>query len=92
MGQILIDQLTDPFRIGLLAALVLTTLNTAHHTGRLVPLALGTLFVAFLIPTAFGAGGAGLVPAVATGIVANAVILGIVLGLVYAWSRIAGRK
>jgi hypothetical protein len=49
-GEILVAQLTDPFRLALIVGLVLTMLRTEAVTGRWVPLALGLLFVAFIIP------------------------------------------
>jgi hypothetical protein len=71
---ILGGQLVDPFRIGLMIGLLITANNTAAQLGRTIPLALGIVFVAVLIPTAFGAEPHGLVPSVAIGIVANLLI------------------
>jgi len=85
--EIFIDQLLDPFRIGLLFFLVLTTLRTAQHTGKLVPLGLGVLFVAALLPTSIAGPGLDWSTAVAVGIVSNAVILAVLLA---GWS-LAGR-
>ncbi|MBX3598618.1 MAG: hypothetical protein KF874_13690 [Rhizobiaceae bacterium] len=70
-------QLTDPFRIALLIGLLVTANNTAAHTGHLIPVALGVLFIAVLIPSAFGAGPAGFAATVAAGIAANLIILAI---------------
>ena len=84
--EIFIDQLLNPFRIGLLFFLVLTTLRTAQHTGKLVPLGLGVLFVAVLLPTSSADSGLDWSTAVAVGIVSNAVILAVLLA---GWSLAA---
>lgn len=85
--DILLIQLTDPFRIVLLAALTLTTVRTAGDTGWLIPLALGAAFVAVLLPTAFGTGEATAPAAIGLGFVANAAILVPLLGGVWLWRR-----
>jgi hypothetical protein len=85
-ADLLVAQLLDPFRIGLLIALVFTTLQTAAHTGRLIPLALGGLFVAVLIATTTGSGEVG--QAIAAGVVTNAMILAVILGLHAIWKRV----
>lgn len=77
--EVLLAQLTDPFRIGLLIALMLTAANTAQTVGRTVPLLLGLAFVAVLIPTAFVKDQPGIVTAIAVGLVSNAIILGVLL-------------
>ena len=82
MTAILLAQLTDPFRIGLIIALVFTMLRTAAVTGTFVPLAAG-VFVAVIIPTTMQAGKGPVWQVVAVGIVANAVILAVVMG---AWT------
>ena len=86
-------QLIDPFRIGLLATLLLTTARTVAHTGRVVPLLLGSVFVAVLIPTAMDDGAVPLWQAIMTGMLANAVILAVLLGARALWARLsAGRN
>ena len=81
-GEILIDQLWDPFRLGLIVALVVTMLRTQAVTGRWVPLALGILFVAFIIPTTLGRDAAEpLWQLVAVGIVANLLLLAVVMAI-----------
>ncbi|RFC67326.1 MULTISPECIES: hypothetical protein [Mesorhizobium] len=67
-------QLADPFRIALIIGLLITSNNTAPQIGRSIPLVLGVVFVAILIPTAFGTGEHGMVPVVAVGILANLLI------------------
>ncbi len=83
--NILGSQLVDPFRIALMIGLLITSNNTAAQVGRAIPLALGIIFVAVLIPTSFGAGPHGMVTSVAVGIVANVIIFAVcwvVMGLV----------
>lgn len=87
--DILWGQLLDPFRWGLLAALVLTMLRTEGVTGRWLPLAAGVAFVAVVIPSTMGLpAGATLPLAVGTGVAANLLILAAVLGLREAWLRL----
>ena len=81
MTDLLLAQLIDPFRIGLIIALVATMLRTAAVTGRLVPLAAGVVFVAVIIPMTMQAGRGPVWQAVAVGIVANVIILAVVLGV-----------
>ena len=84
--EIIAGQVTDPFRIVLLIGLVITMMRTRAATGVALPLALGGVFVAFLLPmTSTDA----LVPVAARvgwGLVSNTLILGVVLGV---WTLIA---
>lgn len=89
MTDLLLSQLADVFRIGLIVALVLTMRRTAAVTGRLVPLAAGVVFVAVIIP-ATQPGGVPLWQAVATGVVANLVILAVVLAVWELVGRLRG--
>ncbi|MCZ0961111.1 hypothetical protein [Paracoccus benzoatiresistens] len=50
MADLLAAQAGDVFRIGLLIALLLTTLRNRPVTGILLPLAAGAVFVAVIIP------------------------------------------
>lgn len=79
MIELIQSQLMDPFRIGLIAALVFTMVRTRAATGTLIPLAAGVVFVAVIIPSTQGA--PDLTRAVGAGIVSNLIILGIVLAL-----------
>jgi hypothetical protein len=90
MTDLLLAQLADPFRIGLIIALVVTMLRTAAVTGRLVPLAAGVVFVAVIIPMTLQAGQADVSRAVAVGIVTNVILLGVVLGLWTLFRRLRG--
>jgi hypothetical protein len=68
--------------------LFLTALRTRASTGMVVPLGLGVIFIAILLPltTAKDASGTpNLAMAVAAGIAANALILSVLLGAWTAW-------
>ncbi len=89
--DILKSQLMDPFRIALLIALVFTMWRNRAVTGTVVPLLAGMLFVAVIIPATISAPGA--LPmwlVVAVGFVANAVIVGVVLGVWAVVMRVRG--
>jgi hypothetical protein len=88
--ELIQSQLLDPFRIGLIAALVFTMFRTRAATGTLVPLAAGVIFVAVILPSTQGPGAASLTEAVAAGIVSNVIILGIVLALAMIVRRLRG--
>lgn len=89
-SDILLSQLTDPFRLGLIVALVVTMLRTEAVTGRWVPLAAGVVFVAAILPvtTARGMADGGMVQVVALGIVANFVLLALVMAIRHVVLRI----
>jgi hypothetical protein len=77
--DILLSQLSDVFRIGLIVALVVTTLKTSAVTGKVLPLALGVVFVAVMLPTTMPSGSTQLSSAILMGLVSNAIILLLVL-------------
>jgi hypothetical protein len=82
MTDLISAQLTDPFRIGLIAALLYTTLRTRGVTGLVVPLLAGITFVAAMLPMTMGRASETAVPLwqeVAAGLVANAILLGLCL-------------
>jgi hypothetical protein len=81
LTDLVLAQLTDPFRIGLLIALVVTMLRTAAVTGRVLPLALGLLFVAVILPTTMPTGTAGVGDAILAGLISNLIIVGPVLAI-----------
>ena len=83
MTDLVLSQLTDLFRIGLIIALVVTMHRTAAVTGHVLPLALGVVFVAVMIPTTMSSGSASLADAVVAGLVSNSIIL--VPVLAFAW-------
>jgi hypothetical protein len=80
LTDLFLAQLADPFRIGLLIALIITTMRTVAATGKVIPLLAGIVFVAVLIPATLSPL-AGVSPqaAVGVGLVANAVILAVLL-------------
>ncbi len=90
-ADLILSQLADPFRIGLLIALFITMLRTEAATGTWVPLAVGALFVAVLLPlTVPGTTVAvPLVQAVVSGLVANVILLAIILA---AWRLYQRRR
>ncbi len=82
MVELLQAQLGDLFRIGLIVALIATMLRTRATTGTVLPLAAGVLFIAAMIPLTTGQGaGASLWMQIATGVVANVILLAVGLGL-----------
>ncbi len=90
MIELIQSQLMDPFRIGLIVALVYTMFRTRAATGTALPLALGVVFVAVILPSTQAPGTASLTEAIAAGIVSNLIILGIVLALAMIVRRLRG--
>ena len=88
MIELLLAQLTDPFRIGLLIALFATMVRTETATGRYTPLAVGAVFVAVLIPVATQGGFDTM--RVAVGVLTNAIILAVVSALWAVFQRLKG--
>jgi Na+/glutamate symporter len=82
-------QITDIFRLGLLAGLIYTTERTRAQTGIMLPLVAGILFVAVIIPNTMPVAGVDMVSAMVTGIVSNAVIVAV---LWFAWSTFKARQ
>ena len=88
--DLVLSQLSDLFRIGLIVALVVTMRRTAAVTGRVIPLVLGVVFVAVILPTTMPRGTAGLGDAVLAGLISNSIVLAAVLavaGLIVRWRR-----
>lgn len=75
--DILTSQIADPFRIGLLIAMVYTARNTAAQAGQYLPVLFGIIFVAVLIPMTLGSA-TDRTTAIAVGLLSNAVIVGVV--------------
>jgi hypothetical protein len=84
------SQLFDPLRIGLIAGLVITMYRTAAVTGKAMPLALGVIFVAVILPVTNPKPPVTLTDAVLAGLVSNLVILAIVLALAVLLRRLRG--
>ena len=89
LADILLSQLLDPFRIGLLIALVVTAYNTAGTVGVTVPLVLGAVFVAVLIPITMQSEEVAKMWAILAGLAANAILVGIILAVRAAWKHFA---
>lgn len=86
MADLLQSQATDVFRIGLLIALMFTALRNRPVTGMLLPLAAGALFVAVIVPmTGVTTRPEPLSTQVLSGLLVNAVYLGIGLAVWQAW-------
>ena len=82
LTQMFLSQLADPFRIGLMVALVLTMARTRAVTGTVLPLALAVVFVAVVIPMTMQTDASEpLWQRAGVGILANAVILAAVLAI-----------
>jgi len=75
LTDLVLSQLTDLFRIGLIVALVVTMQRTAAVTGRVLPLILGVVFVAVMLPATLPSGSGSLTDAVLAGLVSNSIIL-----------------
>ncbi len=83
------SQITDLFRLGLLAGLIYTTERTRGQTGIALPLLAGILFVAVMIPTTISKPGVDYASAVGVGLVANAAIVAVMW---LAWSSFKSRQ
>lgn len=77
--ELFLRQLVDPFRWGLLVALVFTTTQNRPVTGTFVPLLAGVLFVAVLLPLTTTPAAAPMVRQTLVGVAANLVALGVIL-------------
>ncbi|GLS32344.1 hypothetical protein SAMN04488498_11723 [Mesorhizobium albiziae] len=87
--DIYLAQLADPFRVGLLVALLFTAANTEAALNRWIPIGLGLAFVAVLIPTAIGTtAGMDLVHTILVGLVSNLTILAVLLAVRAAYLRL----
>lgn len=87
-SALLISQVTDIFRIGLLVGLLFTMERTRPQTGVVIPLLAGIVFVAFIIPATMPKPGIAMWRAVMSGLVANAAILAVLWA---AWSVVKKR-
>jgi hypothetical protein len=89
--DLFLAQLVDPFRIVLVAGLVLTMLRTRTATGIWLPLAAGVAFIAVLIPTTLTAGQGDLARQVGVGLVSTAVLVAVGLAVRALVLRLYGR-
>jgi hypothetical protein len=83
------SQLTDIFRIGLLAGLIYTTERTRAQTGILLPLVAGIIFVAVILPTTMAMPGVDIASVVGVGLLSNAVLVAVMW---LAWSTFKSRQ
>lgn len=83
-------QIVDPLRIGLILGLVITMYRTRATNGMLLPLALGVVFVAVILPLSNPGRETALPEAVLAGLVSNLVLLAIVRGLSVIVRRLRG--
>jgi hypothetical protein len=78
--ELIIAQLADPLRMGLLVALLFFATNSKGVLNRWLPIALGLAFVAVLIPTAMASDATEPVTAqIGVGFLSNAMIIGVML-------------
>ena len=86
--DLVLSQLSDLFRIGLLIALVITMLRTSAVTGRALPLVMGVLFVAVILPTTMPSGTASVSDAILAGLISNSLITGLVIAVAAVFTRL----
>jgi len=80
VSDLILAQLADPLRMGLLVALLFFAANSRGVLNRWLPIALGLAFVAVLIPTAMASDTTEPVTAqIGVGFLSNAMIVGIML-------------
>ncbi len=79
LTELFFAQLTDPFRIGITIALMLTMYRTRADTGTWLPLAIGVVFIAVLIPTVLYPGQGDRVTAILVGLFSTSVLLALAL-------------
>ena len=88
MIELVLSQLSDVFRIGLIMALVVTMLRTSSVTGRVLPLIAGVVFVAVIVPSTLSGNSETLSQEIAAGLISNLIILVPVLVLAKLISRL----
>lgn len=88
MTDLVLSQLSDLFRIGLIVALVVTMRRTAAVTGRVLPLVLGVVFVAVMLPATMPNASSSSGDAIVAGLVSNSIILAGVLACAEVIARV----
>ena len=88
MIDLVLSQLSDLFRIGLIVALVVTMRRTAPVTGRVLPLVLGVAFIAVMLPLTMPSPSSGSGEAIVAGLVSNSIILALVLACAKVIARV----
>lgn len=86
---LLMSQLTDIFRIGLMAGLIFTMERTKAQTGVVLPLVAGIIFIAAIIPATMPRADVTMLQAIVSGLVANSVITAVLMA---AWSFLRSRQ
>jgi hypothetical protein len=87
-AEIILSQLVDPFRIGLVVALVATAERTRATTGMALPLAAGVAFIAVMIPVTMQQSSADpLLTRILAGVVSTGVLLAVALAGLLVWRR-----
>jgi zinc transporter ZupT len=81
MIDLFLSQVSDPFRIGLVAALLYTTFRNAAVTGFAIPLAAGMFFVAYIIALMTPVASQSMWTMLAAGIAANLVLAVVIAGI-----------
>ncbi len=81
MIDLFLSQITDPFRIGLVAALLYTTFRNAAVTGFAIPLAAGIFFVAYIIALMSPVASQPMGTVLASGVVANSALAAVMMGI-----------
>ena len=87
LTDLILWQVADPFRIGLLVGLIVTAARTQGAGGLIVPLIAGAVFIAAIIPMTLKPAGEDVLRQVATGIVVNGLYLALYYGLRALWQR-----
>jgi hypothetical protein len=75
MTDLILSQLTDPFRIGLIVVMMLTAYRTRGAMGLMTPMALGVVFVAAIIPMTMQPDSPDQIFAIGTGVLSNVILL-----------------
>ena len=88
MIDLVLSQLSDLFRIGLIVALVVTMRRTASVTGRFIPLVLGVVFVAVMLPATMPNASSSSGDAILAGLISNSIILAVVLACAEVIARV----
>lgn len=92
LTDLVLLQLTDVFRIGLIIGLVLTMRKTAAVTGRVLPLVLGVVALALMLPATMPNPAVRFADAAVAGLVSNTLILAAVLGVSGLVARARARR
>ena len=87
LAALILSQITDPFRLGMLFFLTITAARTRSVSGEIVPLIGGAVFVALIIPMVLHPAGEDLARQAIVGIFVNGIVLALFLGVRSLWRR-----